>query len=317
MKDNVIVILFGIFIFMLFINLSSANFFDWFGKITGRVTQRETNVSTTINGTNGVILQTILNTSLGSVSPTEGSTTTATIYVIVNDTDGAADINKTSINVTFLKSGDVNRGNNSCDYLADLTSQTANFSCTVDMQYYDGTGTWTIRACGRDIGNGTYVCNATQVFTYNQLQALTMSPSSLTWATLSPNAGNQTSNNDPSVINNTGNYNFPNVTVRGYNLHGESVTTEFINVANFTIGNNTGSSAECDTSAIQNATLLTNGTNAQIRHTNLSRGNYSVNNGVTGQEQLYYCILAVPPVSSQTYSTSYTGGSWIVIGTTS
>ena len=314
MKNNFATILFGVFILILFINLSSADFYDWFGKITGRVTTGQTNVSVALNGTNGVTLL-VYNSSLGSVSPTEDGTTTATIYIVVNDTDGVSDINDTSVNVTFYKTGETNRGNNSCQLLSDLTAQTANYTCAVSMYYFDSSSTWNIIACARDLGNGTYVCNSTTTFTYNQLQALTLSPNSITWATLTPGGTNQTSNNDPSIVNNTGNYNFTNVTVKGFNLHGEVVTTTFINVANFTVANNTGSTAECDTSpTVNNATVLSNGTAIQIKHSLLTRGNHSVNNGATGQEQLYHCILTVPQVQSQTYSTSYAGGAWIIAG---
>ena len=158
----------------------------------------------------------------------------------------------------------------------------------------------------------TYVCNKGTSFTYNQLQALTIAPNSLTWATLSVGATNQTSNNDPTIINNTGNYNFTNITVKGLNLHGEVTPSSYMDVANFTVGNSTGSSIECGF----NSTRLVNGTNLNVKLSILTKGNNSVNDRQTGQEELYYCIMTVPQIASQTYSTTYTGGSWLVIGTT-
>jgi len=304
-----------LFLIVLFlINFASADFFDWFGKFTGHATQQNTNVSVTLNGTNGVIV--VVTNFSTAIIPTENSFTPATFYVQVTDPDGVSDINDTSINATFFRSGETARSNSTCSLVEDISSTTANYSCTINMWYYDGAGVWDITACARDLGNTTYVCNSTTTFTYNQLQALVISPNSLTWATLTPGMVNQTSNNDPSVINNTGNYNFPNVTVRGHNLHGEAVTSAYISVRNFTVGSRTGSNAECDVSPASNATLLVNGTNVQILDTILSKGNHSVNNGVTGQEQLYYCINTVPQVQSQIYSTKYSGGSWIIIGTT-
>ena len=317
MKNNFATILFGVFILILFINLSSADFSDWFGKFTGRATQQDTNVSVALNGTRGVSVA-VTNSTLSSVSPTENSNTVATFYVQVTDLDGVNDINDTAVNVSFTKSGEVSRFNSSCSLTSDISSTTANYTCTVNIWYYDSTGAWVVNACGKDLGNTTYACNSTQNFTYNQLQALTLSPSSLTWATLTPGTENQTSNNDPTLINNTGNFNFTNITIRGHNLHGEVASSVLINVANFSVGNNTGSSAECDLSpATYNATRLTNGTDLQLKHTILTRGNHSVNTNATGQEQLYYCLLTVPQVQTQTYSTTYTGGAWLIIGTTS
>jgi len=118
-------------------------------------------------------------------------------------------------------------------------------------------------------------------------------------------AVNQTSNNDPTLINNTGNYNIPNITIIGIHLRGETISSEFIDVGNITVGNGTGSNAECN---LGPATSLVNGTGVEINNTVLSRGNHSINNGETGQEELYYCIREVSStISSQSYSTSNSG----------
>lgn len=315
MQKDIIFIMFVLFLIIFLVNFASADFFDWFGKITGRATQQNTNASTAINGTNGVTI-TISNATISTVTPTENSFTTTTFYVQVTDADGVSDINDTAVNASFSKSGETTRQNSSCSLVSDISSTAANYSCAVNIWYYDNSGTWNMTACGKDLGNMTYVCNSSATFTYNQLQALAIAPNALTWATLTIGANNQTSNNDPTIVNNTGNYNFTNMTVRGFNLHGETLVSSYIQVGNFTVANKTGSSVECDFSYLSNATLLSNGTNIQIKQTVLLRGNNSVNDGVTGQEQLYYCINTVPQVGSQTYSTTYIGGSWLVIGTT-
>lgn len=309
--QKIIFTLSAFFIIIFLVNFASADFFDWFGKITGQATQQNTNASVTLNGTNGV---TIAVHNFSAASPTENTFTSTTFYVQVTDSDGVSDINDTSINATysFSSTGESPRSNATCFLVSDLNATTANYSCTVGMWYYDSVGVWNITTCAKDIGNMTYVCNKGASFTYNQLQALTIAPNSLTWATLSIGATNQTSNNDPTIINNTGNYNFSNISVGGRNLHGETTTNNYIDVANFTVGNSTGSSIECGF----NSTRLTNGTNLNVKLTILTRGNNSVNNFQTGQEELHYCIMSVPQVTSQTYSTTYAGGSWLVIGTT-
>ena len=121
------------------------------------------------------------------------------------------------------------------------------------MLYWDGNGAWTINTQGRDLGNTTLVYNTTASFTYNLLKALVISPISLTWPSVSLGATNQTSNNDPTIINNTGNYNATGkIAVNALNLHGETNALEFISAANFTIDIDTGGSppAECNGTAM-------------------------------------------------------------------
>jgi len=66
--------------------------------------------------------------------------------------------------------------------------------------------------------------------------------------------------------------------------------------------NTDGDDIECSEAATI-ATPLVNGTNVQIINTNLTRGNHTVNDNQTGQEQLYYCFRTIPStIQSQTYS---------------
>ena len=103
-----------------------------------------------------------------------------------------------------------------------------------EMWYFDVNGQWIINVTANDLGNMTYVSNYSTDFIYNQLQAIVISPQSITWPSVSPGAKNQTSNNDPTEINNTGNYNATaNLQVEAINLYG--ATGEFINVANLTV----------------------------------------------------------------------------------
>jgi len=309
-KEIIYTFLLIFLIVIIFASTVSAGFFDWFGKITGHAISQNENITITINGTTGVTV-TIFNQTLAGTDPTEDSTTNIVFYVVVDDQDGVGDINDTSINTTVTASGETTRRNNTCSLISDLNSTAANFSCAVDMWYYDASGAWTITVGAKDIGNQTYVYD-TATFQFNQLQAITIFPNSLTWATLNLGTTNQTSNNDPTVINNTGNYNIANISIKGLNLHGDAVSTEYIDVGNFSVGNNTGSNLECNLVGATPATLLVNGSNIGLNNATLNKGNHSVNDGTTGQEQLYYCLQEVPTtISSQTYSTT-NGGSWII-----
>ncbi|MBI2452076.1 hypothetical protein HYV50_03280 [Candidatus Pacearchaeota archaeon] len=249
--------------------------------------------------------------SIGSISPTEGSTTNVTFYLIMKDNDGVNDLADTSVKANFTRSGEPLRQNTSCALVGDIDSTSANYSCTIQMWYFDENGVWNITVYGEDV-EGLSAINTTTNFSYVQLQSLKISPAQINFA-VNIGATNQTSTNDPTLINNTGNYNFTNITVNAINLHGESVSTFYIDIANFSIGNNTGASnPECGQSG---ATTLTNGTDRQIINTVLNRGNNSINDGSTGQEQIYYCLRTVPStISSQIYSTS-TAGSWLIKGT--
>ena len=299
-------------LFVVFLNIAfaSATFKDFFSKITGKATSGTTNVSITVTGANPVTI--LLVSNISATSPTENSYVNISFYATVSDADGVNDINDSSVRANFSRSGETTRQNTSCSLVADIDSTRANFSCTIAMWYYDGSGAWNVAVGGSDLGNKSVVYNTSTNFTYNQLQAIVISPLSLTWATVSPGNTNQTSNNDPTLINNTGNYNIPNITVNGINLHGDSVNSAFINVGNVTVGNNTGSNAECDISGPNNATILVNGTDIQIDNTILNKGNHTINNNQTGQELLFYCFRTIPStIPSQTYSTTY-GGAWII-----
>ncbi len=312
------VVIFSIAIILMLASFSSAGVLDWFGKITGKATSQNTNVTVTISGSNAVTIEVFNNTLTGAaVDPSADTTKAIAVIVRVNDSDGYLDINTTSVTVNFSRSGEVARINNSCTDLSQSTTYSRNFSCTVDMWYYDDASVWTINVAAKDLGNMTLIVNSSTVFTFGSLQSIRLSPSSVTFPSSAQGAVNITSNNDPTLINNSGNFNFTFINITAYNLYGETTTSEFINVANITVGNNTnGANAgpECDVSPAlgANATILSNGTQVNVKHSILTRGNHSINNNQTGQEQTFYCFRTIPTgITSQTYSSGYIGG-WVV-----
>jgi len=308
MKRGIYILVFFVFLMIIVISFVSGGFFGKLKKtITGYATSQPENVSITVAGTSQITMV-IFNQSLTgtAVDPTENATTYITLYVVINDSDGVSDINDSGVsaNVTF---GSTIRRNNTCALVGDLDTQRANYSCRIDMWYFDAPETWTINVRANDLGNTSYVVN-TSSFKYNQLQAIVISPSSLTFPSVAIGATNQTSNNDPTVVNNTGNYNVTNGNVRvsAIDLYGQTAASERIYAGNFSSHVITGSNAECA------GTYLVNGTATGVSIANITRGNHSANNGVIGQEELYYCLTRVPSdISSQTYSTS-TAGSWTI-----
>ena len=83
--------------------------------------------------------------------------------------------------------------------------------------------------------------------------------------------------------------------------------------ANISIGINTGSNAECDNSTgANNASVMANAIFRKVQNANLSRGNNSANDDVTGQEKIYACLLqAGDEITAQSYSTA-NQGAWTI-----
>ena len=299
-----------ILLFVLFIILISAMFFTNFFSgfkyiITGMASSSQpTNLSISISGANPSQITYV--STIPATNPLELNPETLYINLTMYDADGVNDLNDTSISVNFTKSGAITRFNSTCAWVADnAAAKSANYTCSVVMWYWDANGQWIINVSGTDLGNKTQIYNDSTNFTYNLLKGMVISPQDLTWTGVTAGAKNQTSNNDPITINNTGNYNGA-INVTAINLLGETINTEMITASNFTVSNNTdGNNIECLGTALVNATAIT------IINSISNPNNLSLGNGA-GQEELYFCIPFVhPTLSSQTYSTLNVG-SWTI-----
>ena len=130
-----------------------------------------------------------------------------------------------------------------------------------------------------------------------------MTLSALTFPTTAQNKRNITANNDPNTVQNTGNKDYLNFTIKGIDLLGDSNSATSIPAANFTVRNLTGGTDpafnECTNSTIS-GTKLVNNTAINIEGANVTRA-------AVAQNSLYFCIIHTPVgLTSQTYST---GGS--------
>ncbi|RLG09655.1 hypothetical protein DRN73_09545, partial [Candidatus Pacearchaeota archaeon] len=197
--------------------------------------------------------------------------------------------------------GKATRENISCNLVSDLDSYCANYTCSVTSWYFDISGQWTINASATDLGNQTVIYNTSYTFTMNQLKAMTIQPNQINWSAITPGDTDDKADNDPTIINNTGNYN-GTINITGLDLYGETTTTEKFGTDNFTAG----IADDCATSGV----YLNNNTQVLITSSNSNPGNLSAGSGA-GQEQVYYCIPNVPSISSQKYSTSKLG-SWTI-----
>jgi len=208
----------------------------------------------------------------------------------MNDTDGAGDLNNGSVtaNFTFSSAGEATRSNSSCVVIdGEGTTYSQNYSCTIGLYYFDSQGDWNVTVYGEDVSAASAINNS-EYFQYNQLQAIKISPTSITFASISPGATNESSNNHPTLINNTGNYNVTenNIQINATNLIGVDDASFLINVSNFSIHTVTGSGNESCIGGIN----PTNATSVSITGAFLAKGNNSLSygNSTSGQEQILY-----------------------------
>jgi hypothetical protein len=289
------------FIFaILLISMVSAGLWN---KITGKAPIQPQDISITVVGANPVVIEYI--EPIPPQNPIESSTTTIELDVRVTDPDGVSDIDDSSVFAEFTKLGEITRLG-ACPWQNDVDSDTANYTCSVDMQFYDGAGTWNIKINATDFGNATLVEDTSTSFIYQELKAMVISPASLTWPNIIPSSINQTSNNDPTKINNTGNYD-GEISVTSYDLLGETIPAESIPSEDFSIGIiSTGANEECNTPSTATS-MGVNGTTTAITNSDSNPGP-----NPTNYEEIYYCIPSFPLVSSQIYSTTG-GSSWYVL----
>jgi len=307
-KTNALMV-FSCIVLVMLISFASANLFDSIkNAITGKATSQPTNLSIQVKG--AAMANITYVSPIAAVTPNESSSVPVTFSVLVYDRDGWKDVNQTSVSANFSTtlSGNSPRfsGNpGSCTFVNNPDGKTANFTCTIRMWYWDAAGSWNVSVSATDLGNKTFVYNMSTQFTFNSLQALVISPGQINWDAVAPGQENQTAINDPTLINNTGNWN-STVAMTAISLLGDSDTSESIPANNFTLASTAGGSPPVECSG----TKMVNATQTVVVGTIANRGNLSAGGGA-GQSNLYYCINRIPEISSQGYST-LNGGSWTV-----
>jgi hypothetical protein len=278
----------------------SAGLGDWFGKITGRVTSNPVNVNITVADTVAPVISTV--NTISAVTLNEGPSSTS---VVINfSASDSSNLNDTSALINLTRSGEAVRANTTCVKIASVGGTIANYSCTIIFYWFDGAGSWNITASVKDI-SGNLGMNVTPI-TVNALTGFVSAPAALTWAAIIPGSNNQTSSNDPVLMNNTGNQDITagNVQLNTTNLKGEVDNTKALTAGNFSVGVTTGGSppAECGATTMASSVYTARGS-ATLPH-----GNFTVNDGSTGQEQVYFCLKhAGTELTSQAYSTANMG----------
>ncbi len=288
----------------------------WFQElrdaISGRATQNvEMNITV---GAPQII--TVFNDTIDvSNGPDEypNATTIIIVNFSVNTVSGVSNLNNDSAAVNV--SGDAERSNSSCQ-MYDYGTDNANYTCIIGLQWWDGSGDWNITAYIED-NQGNAVTNSSTKFYVGSRTAFVMGPSALTWTALAPGATNQTSNNDPLLLNNTGNDEIvaSSITINSSNLRGETAPAEGLWAENFSVSWTTGGAA-CSAEGCTECggTQMARSAFTALDTANLTKGNFTIDDKSTGQEELYFCLRYVgSEISTQSYSTANeTEWAWIV-----
>jgi hypothetical protein len=287
--------------------LVSAGFFsDVWDKITGDASTTQ-NVLVNISITSAPPI--IYNVSgLSSVTLTDApSPTFVIVNFSVNASNGVSTLNNATAAVNFTKAGQPLVINSSCA-VKDWSGNFANYTCNVTLWWWYNAGSWQVYANISDLGSNTAV-NGTNTVTVNTLTGFTMGPSAVTFSSLSAGAVNQTPTNY-LLLNNTGNTNTTTVQINATDLVGETDHSKFLWASNFSASNFTGNKIECNVSG--SATAMVNMTYSTVSSATLYIGNYTKNDGTTGQDKMYLCLRKVGyELSQQQYSTGQFG-QWTV-----
>ena len=340
-KELLYFILFYIIIIITIITLSdlvNANFFEDFkstslwNKITGQQT-----------ATLGVSVQTNALPVIGNVtfneatpiSVTENGNKTLLFSFVVTDGDGLANIVNGSAVANITRAGETTRTNNTfvtstdggCNAVNNVGTNGKNFSCSINIVFYDGAGTWDIAVRINDTNNA-FAQNTTRNFTLNELTAIQLAPNSISFPTVGLSDVNVSSRVN-LTINNTGNDDISGlestreaINITAITLTGETTQTTVISTQNFSFGTdipNTPQPSYCDTSRNSNTTRLINsttGTGLTLAYNNFSG---TINNSLLiaaaniNFETLAICLLDVPDdlSASENYST-LRSSSWTI-----
>ncbi|MDD5177990.1 MAG: hypothetical protein PHT54_01765 [Candidatus Nanoarchaeia archaeon] len=293
-----ILVLFLVLLVCGFVSAGLADFIKEFSnKITGRATSATTSLNITV-GNSAPVVDSV--TTISSQSVTELGATAVQFTFTATDSDGVANLNDATAVANFQKSGETTRTNSSCVWLSDLDTDTANYSCTVEIWYWDGSGAWDVNATIFDINNA-FGENTTTQFTLQETTAMIMAPNSLAWTSLSPTSTDQKSTSNPIKVNNTANKDITdgNLKVTAVNLGGEITPSDYLLANAFSV--NTADACE--------GTAMVNATATGITGATIAAGN---NTAGSGSEDIYFCLEAVTGgISSQSYSTT-SSGAWTV-----
>lgn len=294
MKKEIIV---SFILVALLIPLSTAGLFDWFKKNIDLAPSQPTDVRIEV-GNVGPSITSI--SSIPAVDLNSAPSSTAVAFTFsASDPNGVSDLNDASASANFTKLGEELRSS-ACSFLSQ-TGNERTYSCSINMQYYDSAGTWTVSVSIKDQAN--LMGSSSSTFNVNLLRSISISPATINFPTVVQGAANIISSVNTQVTNN-GNFVVPTnggLSITANNLIGESTSTENIPASNFRAAGSSESSTVCTT-----GDALVASTSAEITNINLPRG------ASGNTEDIAYCLTLVPSsISSQFYSATG-GNAWTI-----
>jgi hypothetical protein len=225
---------------------------------------------------------------VANTAPTEATTTALAYSFYIEDPQGISNINNGSaysnVSLNGLEYGAT------CTADVGINATTQNYSCSVNMNYYDNATTWRVFVEGGNF-NLTNASNQASTFSYSSGNFINVSKADGTvtlnnWAsTWYPLALDILSSDDPLIISQRGNTYSTNMGVTAYGLTATG-TTDYIPAENFTI----------NVADACGGTAMVNVTETQVASAYLP-------NSVAGTtENVYVCMEDVPVVTSATYA---------------
>lgn len=223
-------------------------------------------------------------------------TTNASLKLQITHSNNSNLLNDSTAKIEFSKN-EIKR-NSLCQKLTNETSElSANYTCTIEMNFFDPPGEWTINASIMDFTNKYYE-NASEKITIGATSGFIISRTNLSWPKISPSSKNIEATNSIK-LQNTGNLN-QSIKIYSTDLIGRTNPLFKIPANSLTISDETG----C------NGTLMESETEKTITNLTLRTGNYLLDTG-EGEKELFFCIKEIPAnTTSQEYTTE--GNSWII-----
>jgi len=310
-KENKKIFVF-IFILIFVVALIAIVYFSgFFGKITTFDTATLKSVGLNITVGAPLIIE-VINWSTTMVLSQGPLSTSREINFTVYHGAGSQFLNDSTafMNISLVGGvGEVVR-NNSCTRF-NFSTNYVTYTCNMTMWWWDGGGNWKINAEITDNNSNTNVNSSTTLYV-GSTTGFEISPNNLSWAAMGLGATNQSSSNDPLILNNTGNQpvgnasGTSNISINATDLKGETNAAYSLFANNFSAGpiGGTCPGAACSECGGGFAGNFSVSRYANVSNMTLPKGNYSVEDGSTGQEKMYFCLrIAGYEITSQAYST--------------
>lgn len=245
----------------------------------------------------------------GTIFPFEGGTRAATVTFLVEDLNGANDLDDATAAIVFNSTaGTLQPGTCISAACPSCPVTQSNYTCEVNMEYYfePSPPDWSVNVSIRDLA-GNLAINDSTTFFYNPLSAVDHA-TVLSWTGISLVDPNQPADN-PFTLTNIGNE-VLNPGITAFGLNGSTDVNQQIPASDFSVSDLSGGNppAECDVPATATALIDDNSV-----ATGVSVPVFPASNG---EADLNFCIypslvdLNLDP--SQSYSTLASEQSWSV-----